>query len=120
MLAARGDQGVYQAGDQLAVVRGHQIDAAIGNIAVEQNDRQAPRGRGDRFVVATTGVDDQAVHAGIDKSGERLCLLGGVVAANGRHERAAARGGAGGKPFEHGARERVANVGQNHADEVGA
>ena len=101
------------------VVGGHQIDTAGGNIAVEQHDGQASRSRGDRLVIAAAGVDDQAVHAGIDKSGERLCLLGGVVAANGRHERAAARGGTGGKPFEHGAGERVSDVGQDHADEVG-
>ena len=37
-LAARSSQGVYQAGDQLTVVRCHQIDAAIGNIAVEQHN----------------------------------------------------------------------------------
>ena len=96
------------------------IDTAVGNIAVEQYNGQASRCRGDRLVVASAGIDDQAVHAGIDKSGERLCFLCGVVAANGRHERAAARGGAGGKPFEHGARERVGDVGQDHADEVGA
>ena len=119
-LAARDSQGVYQAGDQLTVVGGHQIDTAGGNIAVEQHDGQASRCRGDRLIIAAAGVDDQAVHAGIDKSGERLCFLGGVVATNGRHERAAARGGAGGKPFEHGTRERVGDVGQNHADEVGA
>ena len=119
-LAARSGQGVYQAGDQLTVVGGHQIDTAGGNIAVEQHDGQASRGCGDCLVVAATGVDDQAVHAGIDKSGERLCFLGGIIAANGSHERAAARGGAGGKPFEHGAGERVSNVGQDHADEVGA
>ena len=118
-LAARRGQGVYQAGDQLTVVGGHQIDATVGNVAVEQYNGQAPRGRGDRLVVASAGIDDQAVHAGIDKSGERLCLLGGIVATNGRHERAAARGGTGGKPFEHGARERVGDVGQDHADEVG-
>ena len=119
-LAASGNQGVYQAGDQLAVVGRHQVDAAVGNIAVEQYNGQSSRCRGDRLVVASAGIDDQAVHAGIDKSGERLCLLGGVVAANGRHKRAAARGGTGGKPFEHCARERVGDVGQNHADEVGA
>ena len=96
------------------------IDTAVGNVAVEQHNGQAPRGRGDRLVVASAGVDDQAVHAGIDKSGERLGLLGGIVAANGRHERAAARGGTGGKALEHSAGERVGDVGQDHADEVGA
>ena len=119
-LAARRGQGVYQAGDQLTVVGGHQIDTAGGNIAVEQHDGQAPRSRGNRLVIAATGVDDQAVHTGIDKSGERLCFLGGIIAANGSHKRAAARGGTSGKPFEHGAGERVSNVGQDHADEVGA
>ena len=119
-LTASGGQGVHQAGNQLAVVGSHQIDATVGNVAVEQYNGQAPRCRGNRLVVASAGIDDQAVHAGIDKSGERLCLLGGVVAANGGHKRAAARGGTGGKPFEHGARERVGDVGQNHADEVGA
>ena len=118
-LAASGGQGVYQAGDQLTVVRCHQIDTAVGNVAVEQHNGQAPRGRGDRLVIASAGVDDQAVHVSIDKSGERLGLLSGVVAANGRHERAAARGGAGGKSFKHGARERVGDVGQDHTDEVG-
>ena len=98
----------------------NQIDTAVGNVAVEQHNRQTSRCRGDRLVIASAGVDDQAVHAGIDKPGERLRFLSGVVAANGRHERAAARGGAGGKSFEHGARERVGDVGQDHADEVGA
>ena len=119
-LAARSRQGVDQAGDELAVVRCHQIDAAVLDATVEQHDRQASRSRGDRLVVAAAGVDDQAIHAGVDKPGERLGLLGGIVAANGRHERAPARGGAGGKPLEHGARERVGDVGQNHADKVGA
>ena len=119
-LAASGGELVYQASDQLTVVRCHQIDSAVGNIAVEQHNRQTSRCRGDRLVIASAGVDDQAVHAGIDKPGERLCLLGGVAAANGRHERAAARSGAGGKSFEHGAGERVGDVGQDHADEVGA
>ena len=119
-LATRGSQGVDQAGDELAVVRRHQIDAAVLDVAVEQHDRQASRSRGDRPVVAAAGVDDQAVHARVDEPGERLGLLGGVVAADGRHERAAACGGAGGKALEHGARERVGDVGQNHADEVGA
>ena len=119
-LAARSSQGVYQAGDQLTVVRCHQIDTAVGNIAVEQHNGQAPRCRDDRLVIASAGVDDQTVHASIDKSGERLGLLSGVVAANGRHERAAARGGAGGKALEHSAGERVGDVGQDHADEVGA
>ena len=119
-LAASSGQGVYQAGNQLAVVRGHQIDATVGNIAVEQHDGQAPRGRGDCLVVASAGIDDQAVHAGIDKPGERFGLLGRVVAANGRHERAAARSGAGGKALEHGAGERIGDVGQDHADEIGA
>ena len=119
-LATRGSQGVDQAGDQLAIVRRHQIDAAVLDVTVEQHDRQAPRSRGDRPVVAAAGVDDQAVHARIDEPGERLGLLGGVVAADGRHKRAAARGGAGGKTLEHGARERVGDVGQDHADKVGA
>ena len=119
-LAARSSQGVYQAGNQFAVVRCHQIDSAGGDIAVEQHNGQASRCRGNRLVIASAGVDDQTVHASIDKPGERLGLLCGVVAANGRHERATARGGAGGKSFEHGARERVGDVGQNHADEVGA
>ena len=79
-----------------------------------------PRCRGDRLVIASAGVNDQAIYASVDKPGERLGLLGGVVSANGRHERAAARGGAGGKPFEHGAGERVGDVGQDHANEVGA
>ena len=118
-LAASGGQGVYQAGDQLTVVRCHQIDTAVGNVAVEQHYGQASRCRGDCLVIASAGVDDQTVHAGIDKSGERLGLLGGIVAANGRHERAAARRGAGGKALEHGARERVGDVSQDHTDEVG-
>ena len=118
-LAARDSQGVYQAGDQLTVVGGHQIDTAGGNIAVEQHDGQASRCRGDCLIIAATGVDDQAVHAGIDKSGERLCFLSGIIAANGSHKRAAARGGTSGKPFEHGAGERVSNVGQDHTNEVG-
>ena len=117
-LAARSCQGVYQAGDQLTVVRCHQVNTAVGNVAVEQHDGQTSRCRGDRLVIASAGVDDQAVHAGIDKSGERLRFLSGVVAANGRHERAAARRGAGGKALEHGARERVGDVSQNHTDEV--
>ena len=71
-LAASGNQGVYQAGYQLAVVGRHQVDAAVGNIAVEQYNGQSSRCRGDRLVVASAGIDDQAVHAGIDKSGERL------------------------------------------------
>ena len=57
-LAARDSQGVYQAGDQLTVVGGHQIDTAGGNIAVEQHDGQASRCCGDRLVVAATSVDD--------------------------------------------------------------
>ena len=119
-LATRGSQGVDQAGDQLAIVRRHQVDAAVLDVTVEQHDRQAPCSRGDRLVVAAAGVDDQAVHARIDESGERLGLLGRVVAANSRHKRAAARGGAGGKTLEHGARERVGDVGQDYADKVGA
>ena len=118
-LTARSSQGVDQAGDQLAVVRRHQVDAAVLDVAVEQHDRQATRSRGDRRVVAAAGVDDQAVHARIDKSGKRFGLLGGVVAANGRHERAAACGGAGGKALEHGTRERVGDIGEDDADEVG-
>ena len=35
-LAARSSQGVYQTGNQLVVVGGHQIDATVGNVAVEQ------------------------------------------------------------------------------------
>ena len=118
-LAARSSQGVDQAGDQLAIVRRHQVDAAVLDVAVEQHDRQASRSRGDRPIVAAAGVDDQAVHTRVDEPGERLGLLGRVVAADGRHKRAAARGGAGGKALEHGARERVGDVGQDHADEVG-
>ncbi len=97
----------------------HQIDTAVGNVAVEQHNGQASRCRGDCLVVTTAGIDDQAVHASVDKPGERLGLLGGIVAANGCHKRAAARGGAGGKALEHGAGERVGDVGQDHADEVG-
>ena len=77
MTAISGGQGVYQAGDQLTVVRCHQIDTTVGNIAVEQHNGQTSRCRGNRLVIASAGVDDQAVHAGIDKSGERLGLLGG-------------------------------------------
>ena len=118
-LATSRGKLVDQPSNQFAVVGRDQVDATVGHIAVEQHDRQASRSRGDRPVVAAAGVDDQAVHARVDEPGERLGLLGGVVAADGRHERAAARGGAGGKALEHGARERIGDVGQDHADEVG-
>ncbi len=73
-LTASGGQGVYQAGNQFAVVEVTRSMPPSATSRSSSTTGRRPAAAAIASSLASAGVDDQAVHAGIDKSGERLCL----------------------------------------------